>query len=358
MNDCSTGYNLDAPDFIWPGFGYLILRNLRVDRLTLDGVPMCDEPELAGLHHQGFFNVPPGSHVLIAEYGEQHSEVTVDVPANDAAVCRLDWEAGGWKDDPEREGLREFARSAVGVHDKSLRAWPFATAFLSGVRAGEVIEVDGRPIVATGPFLAVSNLAPGEHHFGIGAYLAGCHLPLFGAQCIAISADEPEFLNGEAIAKTVRPQLLKARLDAVVRGDLPASPEAELAEVKRAFAAHCSAPNAESLSRVGATLRKNAVSATEMATRAEFFGGYADLVIGFVAMRPDLALAPDLRKYVDYLRADLVDTDHESLVERGLRLRATVERIEFPRTALAWKGALSSVAVLALLIGLGAWSRC
>src|SRR4051812_13706171 len=82
--------------------GFLVLRDLLVDTLVLDGVEVPDpkaggDPKYRG-SFRGYFDVPPGTHTLVGRVsGKEHATSVVVLPGW-ATVKRFDG-TDGWADD-------------------------------------------------------------------------------------------------------------------------------------------------------------------------------------------------------------------------------------------------------------------
>lgn len=110
--------------------GFLVLRDLLVDALVLDGVEMPDpksveDPTYRG-SFRGYFDVPPGTHTVVGRTssGKEHA-MTVVVHPGWATVKRLDLDDGWREDDAETElHYRHLAMSGSMQDAGALRPWP------------------------------------------------------------------------------------------------------------------------------------------------------------------------------------------------------------------------------------------
>ena len=110
--------------------GFLVLRDLLVDALVLDGVELpdpksVDDPKYRG-SFRGYFDVPPGTHTVVGRTssGKEHA-MTVVVHPGWATVKRLDLDDGWREDDAETElHYRHLAMSGSMQDAGALRPWP------------------------------------------------------------------------------------------------------------------------------------------------------------------------------------------------------------------------------------------
>lgn len=110
--------------------GFLVLRDLLVDALVVDGVELpdpksVDDPRYKG-SFRGYFDVPPGTHTVVGRTnsGKEHA-MTVVVHPGWATVKRLDLDDGWREDDAETElHYRHLAMSGSMQDAGALRPWP------------------------------------------------------------------------------------------------------------------------------------------------------------------------------------------------------------------------------------------
>ena len=109
--------------------GFLVLRDLLVDTLVLDGVEVPDpkakgDPEYRGAF-RGYFDVPPGTHTLVGRvHGKEHAVSVVVLPGW-ATVKRFDG-TDGWGDD-DADTVRHYRSLALSGSMReagALRPWP------------------------------------------------------------------------------------------------------------------------------------------------------------------------------------------------------------------------------------------
>ncbi len=109
--------------------GFLVLRDLIVDALVLDGVEVPDpksanDPKYPG-SFRGYFDVPAGEHTLIGRVSGKEHAVTVAVHPGWATVKRFDMTDGWADDDAETERhYRHLALSGSMQEAGALRPWP------------------------------------------------------------------------------------------------------------------------------------------------------------------------------------------------------------------------------------------
>ena len=110
--------------------GFLVLRDLLVDTLVLDGVELPDpkatqDPQYRG-SFRGYFDVPPGAHTVVARVaGKEHATTVVVLPGW-ATVKRFDGGSDGWGDDDAgtEQEYRHLALSGSMQEAGALRPWP------------------------------------------------------------------------------------------------------------------------------------------------------------------------------------------------------------------------------------------
>ena len=110
--------------------GFLVLRDLLVDALVLDGVEVpdpksADDPTYRG-SFRGYFDVPAGTHTVVGRTsaGKEHA-MTVVVHPGWATVKRFDLDDGWAEDDAETElHYRQLAMSGSMQDAGALRPWP------------------------------------------------------------------------------------------------------------------------------------------------------------------------------------------------------------------------------------------
>ena len=113
--------------------GFLVLRDLLVDALVLDGVEVpdpksVDDPKYRG-SFRGYFDVPAGKHTVVGRTssGKEHA-MTVVVHPGWATVKRFDLDDGWGDDDAETERhYRQLAMSGSMQDAGALRPWPLPT---------------------------------------------------------------------------------------------------------------------------------------------------------------------------------------------------------------------------------------
>lgn len=110
--------------------GFLVLRDLSVDALVLDGVVVPDpksvnDPEYGG-SFRGYFDVPAGTHSVVGRTssGKEHA-ISVVVHPGSATVKRFNIDNGWADDDAETERhYRHLAMSGSMQDAGALRPWP------------------------------------------------------------------------------------------------------------------------------------------------------------------------------------------------------------------------------------------
>lgn len=208
------------PDFVRIGHGFLVLRDLDVDRLTIDGVfiprPDAPAPPFTG-SFRGYFNVPPGAHTLIAQKRERTSTWTCDLAPNEVEVQRIDWNEGGWCE-PSADGFaqfRELARSGQMLQQGALRPWPLASIYLLG--AADNVWIDRKHVSNGAPFLGITNLTPGKHLVQVGPT---CSIELelrpTAMQLVDVSAGRAQLLDATMGNLMVRTMMMKAPANTLV----------------------------------------------------------------------------------------------------------------------------------------------
>jgi len=111
--------------------GFLVLRDLLVDTLVLDGVEVpdpkaADDPKYRG-SFRGYFAVPAGTHTLVGRVSGKEHATTVVVHPGWATVKRFDVTDGWADDDADTERhYRRLALSGSMEEAGALRPWPLA----------------------------------------------------------------------------------------------------------------------------------------------------------------------------------------------------------------------------------------
>lgn len=361
MTDDREGFYVDPaglalPMYIVPGHGFLVLRDLHCDHLHLDGFDVGN-PKAAPHPHfrggfRGYFNVPPGPHLVVAELAGRRSEWRTDLAPGDAHVRRVDWDHGGLvPDDAQTEqNYRDLARSGSMLQAGALRPWPLASLFFED--APEHVSIDDRPVPASAPrrFFGVTGLAPGEHRLRVGDLEATFTLPVDCRALLSCANGQLDAQDPRLATPMIRLGMLRApraalltvadlappHHDHALADDLAALQAAlgektantrfgdgELALLRGRFAALQRDFAGPTLTAYVEVLRRCYVIDREMAAQSEFFAAYAAEVLREVVALPRLTQTHAMT-YLRYLAEDLQDTGVPALGQLGQRLGAAL----------------------------------
>lgn len=336
--EAAVGHYVDfatmlLPTYIRHGHGFLVLRDLTVDSLLVDGVEVGDpkstsHPFFTGAF-RGYFNVPPGRHEVEAQCGTQTSTWEVDVAPNQAYVKRIDWDAGGWVDDDAQTEKQyvDLARSGSMLASKALRPWPLTSIYVCS--APDDLMLNG--VVVKGPpkFYGIVNLKPGEFVIEAGASRVQFELPPECMQIVNFSSGKADLITPQMADPMLRIYLGRAPEGALLRAESIGQPPSgeprfggsDLAAFEAAYAQYAAAPGEGTLSRYVEVVRRHYIGETEMAKQADFFCKYVDAMIRHVGASPELKSGP-LRIYLDYLAEDMQDTGVDEAARKGQELGA------------------------------------
>ena len=321
------------PTYIRHGHGFLVLRDLTVDSLLVDGVEVGDpkstsHPFFTGAF-RGYFNVPPGHHAVEARRGSETSTWEVDVSPNQAHVKRIDWSAGGWVDDDaatEKQYI-DLARSGSMLTSKALRPWPLTSIYVCS--APDDLMLNGVTVKGPPKFYGIVNLKPGMFVIEAGASRVQFELPPECMQIVNFSSGKPDLIAPRMADPMLRIYLGRAPKEALLRAESIGQPpsgepgfgDSDLAAFEAAYEQYAAAPGEGTLSRYVEVVRRHYIIDSEMAKQADFFCKYADAMIRHVRASPALKSGP-LRTYLDYLAADMQDTGVDEAARRGQELGA------------------------------------
>lgn len=324
------------PSYIRHGHGFLILRDLWVDKLLVDGIDVGDPKSTSHSYFtgsfRGYFNVPPGPHTIEAQQGGKSSVWKVDVQPNEAYVKRTDWDQGGWVDDePATEKqYKDLARSGSMLQSKALRPWPLTSIYVCN--APKDLLLNGVPVRCSSDFLGITNLKPGLYVLESGNFRAQFELPVESMQVIDFSGGKPDLINPRMADPMLRIYLGRAPKEALIRAEDMGMPPAgdpkfgdgDLNVLDEMYRGYKNAPGDSTLARYIEVLRRNYVVDTEMAKQSEYYCRYADAIIRHVKETPALKTSP-ARTYFNYLAEDMQDTGVAAAAAKGKELGALLD---------------------------------
>lgn len=317
--------------------GFLVLRDLTVDAIILDGVELPDPKGVSdtrdGGGFCGYFNVPVGTHTVVGRIKDKSHTMTLVVRPGAATVKRFDMDAG-WHDD-EPETAAQYRRlAASGSMTEALRPWPLGSVYFRGVAEG--LKLDSR-LVGSGllPFSGVANVPPGTHAIEIGEH--HIELPVMAESHTLVVLDgtnRPTLVTGTRTLMAMSRDLNVMPFDSFVSyASLGTSgtrvfDDSDLEWLEDAFAK----ATTDETEQYVAALRWHYVLDSEMANQATYFARFGDRLVEHLKKRPSL-LATGAKLYLGYFAQDLVDAGHEDTVAAGKRLAAAIEKAELAPAA-------------------------
>ncbi len=325
-----------------PLHGILVLRDLSVDTLVLDGVELPDPHRVDDPVHRGsfrgYFDVPAGPHTLVARIQGKEHTVSVVVLPGWATIKRLD-SAAGWVDDDVDTALhyRRLAVSGSMAAAGALRPWPLATLCLRGNAADVRLDAQLLPPTML-PVRAVVNIPPGRHAIEVGpageaasakeeVELAPGSVSVVEVGAAASAKVKP--LSSDAFAR----ELAVLPFDSLLRFGAYEHVarqfgEGDLAWLVPAFTESAGAAgDSTAVDRYVTALRWHYVIDREMAAQASYFGRLGRTLAAHVTERPSL-LGTGAALYLGYFAEDLVDAGDPETIAGGEALAEAIATAE------------------------------
>lgn len=309
-----------------PGHGILLLRDLTVDALVLDGYEIPDpksvtDPRFSG-SFRGFFDVPPGVHTVVGRIQGKEHAMTVTVMPGWATVKRFDMDAG-WGDDDDAtiQQYRSLALSGSMAQSGALRPWPLGLLFLRG--KSENLQVDGHAVSASMiPFLAIKDVPPGKHTIAIGEKKLEVDVEKESVTVIDLD-DGPTLANVKLAAIAVDLEALPAHSlvpHRLLGGEVPIHTfgDADFAWLNAAF-------EESNARQYLAALRWHYILDSEMGKQDAYFARLGVRLSAQVDARPSLVQG-EAARYLGYFAQDLVDAESALTIPAGQALAEAIAR--------------------------------
>jgi hypothetical protein len=346
------------------GHGILVLRDLVVDALVLDGVLVpdpksTDDPRFRGAF-RGYFDVPPGTHTIVGRVAGRDHAMSVVVLPGWATVKRFDTTEGwGDDDDDTRRHYRSLALSGSMSEAGALRPWPLCSVFFRG--SSDDLRLDGQAIgPSVLPFRGIVDLPPGAHVLEVATKRLELDLAAESATLVDLTGgDAPAIVTGELAASAIATDLLVAPFDALVPARALREPPAarvfgapDFEWLREAFAGSEGAPaDSSAAQRYVNALRWHYVRDDEMGAQAPYFARLGQELAMHVRARRAL-LHTAAATYLRYFAEDLVDAGQPATIEAGRALAAAIAQASPARSA-APRRARARVVVPLLLMAFG-----